>query len=84
MNKSVFNFLIGFLSISILIEIFGLVNTMVSLKYETENLNDCVSIISGINLCSSVKMFEIIIVINIILIIGMIFFKKTLIKIYNT
>jgi len=40
---------------------FGIVNTMVSLKYETENLGDCISTVSGIDLCRILRCLEIVI-----------------------
>jgi len=80
MKKTVFYILISILAISIPVMIFGIINTMVSIKYETENLGDCISTVSGIDLCSVINRFEIIIGINVILIIGLLIFRKKLIK----
>ncbi len=79
MKKTIFYILISILTISIPVLIFGIVNTMVSIKYETENPGDCISTISGANLCAAINRFEIIIAINITLIIGLMIFRKKLI-----
>jgi uncharacterized membrane protein YhaH (DUF805 family) len=80
MIRTSFYVVISLLIISIPILIFGIINTMVSLKYETENPGDCISTISGTDLCSAINRFEIIIAINVILIIGLLIFRKKLIK----
>ena len=38
---------------------YGILNTMVSLKYETENPGDCISLTSGIDLCQTILYFKI-------------------------
>jgi len=74
MIKTFFYIVISILIVSIPILIFGIINTMVSIKYETENPGDCISAISGANLCSSITRFEIIIAVNVLLIIGLLIF----------
>lgn len=66
--------------ISIPILIFGIINTMVSIKYETENPGDCISLISGDNLCAAITQFKIIIAINIVIIIILMIFRKRINK----
>jgi hypothetical protein len=38
----------------ILICCFAILNTMVSIKYETENPGDCISLTSGVDLCQTI------------------------------
>lgn len=59
---------------------FGIVNTMVSLKYETINPTDCVSQVSKINLCNSLKRIKIYAAIDFVIIIIFINFRKYLVK----
>ena len=48
---------------------YGIINTMVSLKYETENPTDCISSISGQNLCLTIKVFAGLILVCVLIII---------------
>jgi ABC-type Mn2+/Zn2+ transport system permease subunit len=60
--------------------LFGILNTMVSLKYETNNPNDCISTISGDDLCFAIKIFKILIVICAVVFITMMIFRKNILK----
>ena len=33
-------------------------NSMVSLKYETKDIKDCISLVSGVNLCKTINLFH--------------------------
>jgi hypothetical protein len=46
------------LLIGVLFFEFQAVNSMVSLRYETDGPDDCISVITGIDLCLSVKTFH--------------------------
>ena len=35
-------------------------NSIVSLKYETRELTDCISLVSGIDLCKAIRTFHIV------------------------
>jgi len=59
---------------------FGIFNTMVSKTYETNNPNDCTSIITGIDLCKSINNMKIYIGIDLVIIIFLIIFKKKIVK----
>lgn len=59
---------------------FGIVNTMVSLKYETADMGDCISSVSGADLCLTIKIFKGLIVICIVGLITLLFFKKRILK----
>jgi len=54
MKKGV-NIIIVVLFVASLVFAFGVVNAMVSLKYETNSLNECISTVIGTNLCESIK-----------------------------
>lgn len=58
----------------------GIVNTMVSLKYETENPGDCISTISGTDLCNAIRNMKRNIVIDLILLVVLFIFKSKIIK----
>jgi hypothetical protein len=55
---------------------FGIINTMVSLKYETENPTDCISSVTGQDLCLTINIFKGLILVCVILIIALILLKK--------
>jgi len=80
MKYKYFVILIIVLILIIPIQIFGIINTMVSLKYETENPSDCISRITGIDLCNSIKNMKISIAIDFLIILLLLIFKKKIIK----
>ncbi|REC65463.1 hypothetical protein DRF59_16055 [Chryseobacterium flavum] len=59
---------------------FGIINTQVSLKYETSILGDCVSQITGRNLCKDIERGKVLIVIDIIVIVLLMLFRKKIIR----
>ena len=61
--------LIGLSVLGIPVFAFGIINTGVSLKYETENPTDCISLITGQDLCLTVHVLEALIVACVALII---------------
>ncbi len=80
MRKPVYTTIISLLILVILVSVFGVIYTQVSLKHETENPKDCISIITGRDLCLWVKSFKIIIIICLILTSGLISFRYKIIK----
>ena len=64
----------------VLIPIFylGIINTMVSLKYETDSPEECISKITGDNLCDSVSNLKTLIYSDIVLIVLLIIFRNKL------
>jgi uncharacterized membrane protein YkvI len=66
--------------LGILIALYGIVNTMVSLKYETENIQDCVSNVSGENLCEIIRNLKIFFVFCLLLLVCLIYFQKKILK----
>ena len=63
MRKPVYNTIISVLILVILVSVFGVINTQVNLNYETENPKDCISVITGRDLCLWIKSLKIIIII---------------------
>lgn len=53
---------------------------MVSLKYETENAGDCISKVTGDNLCESISNFKIYFSISLVVLILLLAFKSKLVK----
>jgi hypothetical protein len=74
-------FYLSLLTISILgipLCIFGIVNTGVSLKYETNNPNDCISLVTGQDLCLIIKTLQGLFIICILIAAMLLFFRKKL------
>ena len=80
MRKSVYQTIISFLILVIVMSVFAVVNIQVSLKYETENMKDCISLVSGRNLCQELLVSKIIIVICLIIVSGMLSFRSSIVK----
>lgn len=58
--------------------VFGIINTMVSLKYETENPTDCISSVTGQDLCLTINVFKRLILICVVILILLFVFRKRL------
>ena len=80
MRKQVYNAIISLLILVILVSVFGVINTQVSLKYETGNPKDCISLVTGRDLCLWIKSLKIIIIVCLILTSGLISFRYKVIK----
>ena len=79
MKKVVFFIILCFSIFGIPIFYFAKINTGVSLKYETEP-GDCISNISGIDLCKQIDYCQNMMVFCIILLIALLFLLKPLFK----
>jgi ABC-type Mn2+/Zn2+ transport system permease subunit len=55
---------------------FGIINTMVSLKYETVDPTDCISSITGQDLCLTINVLKGLILVFAIIIISLLIFRK--------
>lgn len=62
--------------IAVLLIAFGIVNTMVSLKYEIDGPDECISRVSGQNLCVLIHIMLILLVLFIIGPIFLLVFRK--------
>lgn len=59
---------------------FGIINTQVSLKYETNNPGDCISQITKRDLCQDIKQNKILIVADLFLIAVLLIFRRKIIR----
>jgi len=79
-KKTIFYILIGLSVLGIPVFLFGIINTMVSLKYETENPTDCISLVTGQDLCFTIQVLKALIVACILTIILLLIFRKQLLS----
>jgi hypothetical protein len=80
LKSKYFKILIIVLIILILIFYFGIFSSKVSLIYETNNSGDCISTLTGRNLCQDIEQMKILITIDIIVIVLLMLFRKKIIK----
>ncbi len=80
MKTKIYIFLITILILLAFIFGFGIINTMVSLKYETNFNDDCISTISGDNLCDSLKDIKYLFYIDLIIISILLLFRNKILK----
>ncbi|TDO96554.1 hypothetical protein EV145_11152 [Flavobacterium sp. 245] len=79
-RKLIYFLLITISVLGILVSPYGIINTMVSLKYETENIQDCVSNVSGENLCDTIRNLKIIFVFCLVILVSLIYFRKKILN----
>ncbi len=53
---------------------------MISLKYETEELADCISLVSGIDLCKAIRIFHTLAILCGLIFIALLIYKKQILK----
>jgi ABC-type Mn2+/Zn2+ transport system permease subunit len=79
-RKIIFNLLLGLSVLGIPVFTFGIINTMVSLKYETNNPTDCISSVTGQDLCLTIQILKALIVACFVIIILLLAFRKRILK----
>ena len=79
MKKKTYNITLILTFIGILFFAFGVLNTKVSLKYETEDPNDCISNVTGTDLCKAINYLSGLTFFCGISFIGLLLFRKNLI-----
>ena len=80
-NKKIIIFiLIGLSVLGIIVFVFGIINTMVSLKYETDNPIDCISLVTGQDLCLTIQILKGFVVVCIMAIILLTIFRKRILQ----
>jgi hypothetical protein len=84
LRKTIYYIALILSGLGIPLNIFGIVNTMVSIKYETDNPEDCISLVTGIDLCESITRMKIWILICVLLITILLIFRKRLLKTNNS
>jgi hypothetical protein len=79
-RKIIFNVLLGLSTLGILVFVFGIINTNVSLKYETDSPKDCISLVSGQDLCFTIQILEGLVLACLVTIIILLIFRKRILK----
>lgn len=76
MRKKIYYLLLLLSILGIPFFLFGIVNTMVSLKYETENPNEYISLVSGQDLCLTIRILQSLVIICILFTILLLVLKR--------
>ena len=76
MKRILYLTLLGLSILGIPLFAFGIINTGVSLKYETNNPTDCISLVTGQDLCLTIKILQGLIVLCILIIATLLIFRK--------
>jgi len=79
-KKIIFYTLIGLSVLGIPVFAFGIINTMVSLKYETNSPTDCISLVTGQDLCLTIQVLKGLIVTCILSVVLLAVFKKRILQ----
>lgn len=82
MKSIIFYIIIGVLILSIPIYLIGFLNTGVSQEYETNNPEDCVSLVSGKDLCQQIRIYKILVCSTIVVLITLMIFRKRILRKY--
>ena len=80
MKKGMYYILLSISISGIALFAFGIFNTMVSLKYETDNIDDCISQVNGQDLCLTVNILTGLTIFCGLLSILLIIFRNRIIK----
>lgn len=80
-KRIIFYISIGLSILGLPVCVFGMINTMVSQKYETENSTDCISLVSGQDLCLTIQVFKALIFACVVTIILLLVFRKRFLNI---
>jgi hypothetical protein len=80
MSKSFYYFLLILLFVGIIVLTYCLVNTSVSLKYETAGGDDCISLANGKNLCSIIKSLRALLIVSVLGLLTLLVFKNKILK----
>lgn len=80
MKKMLYLASLGISILGIPLFVFSIINTEVSLKYETKHPNECISLVTGQNLCLTIKVMQGLIVLCILIITTLLVFKKNILK----
>jgi len=79
-KKIIFYTIIGLSVLGIPVFAFGIINTMVSLKYETDSPTDCISLVTGQDLCLTIQVLKGLIVTCILTVVLLAVFKKRILQ----
>ncbi|WP_310392471.1 hypothetical protein [Hymenobacter sp.] len=79
MNSKLFRLLLVFLGLSIVYCLLGIVNVMVSLKYEIV-ADECVSVVTGQNLCFILNCYRLGVLVFFIVLVALSINEKKIVK----
>lgn len=80
MKKLLYYILLAISILAIPFSGFAIINTSVSLKYETWDSGDCISLVSGENLCLTLWIFRIILIVCIVSLVMLLILKERILK----
>ena len=79
-SKRYYNIVLAIIILIIPIVFYMIINTMVSIKYETDGVDTCISTITGKNLCSQIDQLKVTIYIDMIVMIFWLALKNLIVK----
>ena len=79
-SKRYYNIILAIIILIIPIVFYMIINTMVSIKYETDGVDTCISTITGKNLCSQIDQLKVTIYIDMIMMIFWLALKNLIVK----
>ena len=80
MNRKVYFLIVVGHGIAFTLIVYGILNTMVSMKYELSDLSECISNISGIDLCHQLQKLQTILIVTVLSIFTLLLFKKKIVN----
>ena len=75
-----YNIILAIIILIIPVVFYMIINTMVSIKYETDGVDTCISTITGKNLCSQIDQLKVTIYIDMIVMIFWLALKNLIVK----
>lgn len=79
-SKRYYNIILAIIILIIPVVFYMIINTMVSIKYETDGVDTCISTITGKNLCSQIDQLKVTIYIDMIMMIFWLALKNLIVK----
>ncbi len=79
-SKRYYNIILAIIILIIPIVFYMIINTMVSIKYETDGVDTCISTVTGKNLCSQIDQLKVTIYIDMIVMIFWLALKNLIVK----
>ena len=79
-SKRFYYIILAIIILIIPIVFYMIINTMVSIKYETDGVDTCISTITGKNLCSQIDQLKVTIYIDMIVMIFWLALKNLIVK----
>lgn len=79
-KRKIYFIVLCILVFSVLLNFLGIINSMVSLQYETDRPEDCISTLTGLNLCDSIIRMKVMISVAVLMIYFLLFFKNKILN----